>query len=159
MKRVPWCMLMVLCGFLGGALFCWAQGAYHQPGSAYFPDVSASSPHDDDIGYLVEGGMVSGYSDGTYKPGDAVTREQMAGYVNREAGVTYLLTMCSVDWNYFDGYASGHRAYLDGRITAQEYEANQAAMAWATDAAKDQFGEIPSTAQTAPLASTWLKYF
>jgi hypothetical protein len=159
MRRVLWCLLMVLCGFLGGALFCWAQGAYHQPGSAYFSDVSASSPHDDDIGYLVEGGVVSGYSDGTYKPGDAVTREQMASYVNRVAGMTYLLTMCSVDWNYFGGYASGLQAYQAGRITYAEYQANLAAMAWATDAAKSQLGRIPPTARTAPLAATWLKYF
>jgi hypothetical protein len=103
--------------------------------------------------------VVSGYSDGTYRPTDVVTREQMASYVNRAVAAAYLLTMCSVDWNYANGEYSGYTAYTEGRITYAEYEANSAAMAWATDAAKSQYERIPATAQTAPLAATWLKYF
>lgn len=159
MKRLLWCLLMVLCGFLGGALFCWASGAFHQPGSVYFSDVATSSPHNEDVGYLYEGGIVKGISDDLYGPSLPVTREQMASFLGRTSAETYLLTMCSADWKFADGYFTGLRAYQEGRISYAEYQANSAAMQWATDAMKYQITQMNSDAVTAPLAQTWLKYF
>ena len=159
MKRLLWCLLMVLCGFLGGAIFCWASGAYHQPGSAYFADVSESSVHDDDIGYLYEAGVAKGFSATIYGPTLPITREQMASFLGRTSAEVYLLTMCSADWNFADGYFTGYTAYQEGRITYAQYQANAAAMEWATDAMRYEFSQMMPNAMTAPLAQTWLQYF
>jgi len=157
MRKVLPMVLAICFGFAGGLLG--QATANHYAGSHYFPDVSATSPHDQDIGYLYELGVVKGFPDGTYGPGLPVSRDQMASYVTRAAAETYLLTMSSVDWNFFGGYYIGYKAYTDGRITYAEYQANYAAMVWATDAMKYQLGQLSPTAMTAPLAATWLKYF
>jgi hypothetical protein len=150
---------MVLCGFLGGAIFCWASGAYHQPGSAYFSDVQVSSPHNEDIGYLYEAGVAKGISATAYAPSLPVSRDQMASFLGRTSAEVYLLTMCSADWKFADGYFTGYRAYQEGRISYAQYQANFAAMQWATDAMRWEFSQMSPDAMTAPLAQTWLQYF
>ena len=152
-------LVAALSGAVGGFVAGWAATTVHQPGSAYFTDVSAASPHNQDIGYLYEAGVVKGLGGGTYGPALSVTREQMASYAARTAAEAYLLTMCSIDWNYFGGYASGYQAYQDGRMTYQQYLDNYAAMTWATDAMKYQLGQLDPYAATAPLAATWQEYF
>jgi len=152
-------LVAALSGTVGGFVAGWAATTVHQPGSAYFTDVSAASPHNQDIGYLYEAGVVKGLGGGTYGPALSVTREQMASYAARTAAEAYLLTMCSMDWNYFGGFFMGQTAYNEGRITYEEYVANTAAMAWATGAMSYQMDQLDPNAATAPLAATWQKYF
>jgi hypothetical protein len=49
-----------------------------QPGSYYFPDVSADSVFNNEIGLAKELNIFSGYPDGTFRPKENVTRDQMA---------------------------------------------------------------------------------
>lgn len=50
-----------------------------------FPDVNASTPHAEDIAWLAESGISTGYPDGTFRGGDAVTRQDMAAFLRRLA--------------------------------------------------------------------------
>lgn len=101
----------------------YAQTADHYPGSSYFPDCSSASVHDHDIGFLAEYGITQGYPDGTYRPGEAVSREQMASYIMRQTVADWLGAWLIIDDVYFDGYYFGNQAYQDGRITWEEYQA------------------------------------
>jgi hypothetical protein len=153
-------MLRTLTCLIFGAAIClfgltaWAAMT-HQGGSAYFPDVSASSPHDHDIGYLYELGIVNGFGDGTYGPDIPVTREQMASYIVRAQLLTYTLTMMSMDYNYFGGYYTGEQAYLDGRISYEDYQASLGALLWATEFGNYEYGLMRNT----DLERVWNLYF
>jgi len=143
-------MLRILtCLIFGAAICLFALSAWaamgHQGGSAYFPDVSSSSLHNDDIGYLYEQGVVNGFFDGTYRPTTPVDRQQMASYIARAQAVTFMLTFMSVDQNFFGGYYTGQQAYLDGRITWEEYQASVAALDWATAGANYEFSQMRDT--------------
>jgi hypothetical protein len=48
-----------------------------------FPDVPADYWSYKHIEYCVEHGVVNGYDDGTYRPANVVTRDQMAVYIAR----------------------------------------------------------------------------
>ena len=48
-----------------------------------FTDVSPSSPFASDIDWMAKTGITTGYSDGTFRPGNAVTRQAMAAYLHR----------------------------------------------------------------------------
>jgi len=48
-----------------------------------FPDVPETSPHHDDISWLVDQGITSGFGDGTFKPKNPVARQQMATFLRR----------------------------------------------------------------------------
>jgi hypothetical protein len=124
--------LMVLLGFVGAALYAAAvQVVYvHHPGSFYFLDVSPDSPHNEDIGYAVEYGVTSGYFDGTYRPEDPVTRQQMASFVMRASAEDPVVSVLIVDDLYFDGYYFGITALNEGRITQEEYETFQSFVDW-----------------------------
>ncbi len=50
-----------------------------------FPDVSATTPHAEDITWLAENGISTGFPDGTFRGGDAVTRQDMAAFLRRLA--------------------------------------------------------------------------
>lgn len=50
-----------------------------------FPDVSATTPHAEDITWLAENGISAGFPDGTFRGGDAVTRQDMAAFLRRLA--------------------------------------------------------------------------
>jgi hypothetical protein len=52
-------------------------------GSSDFSDVSASDPGAAAIGQLSQAGIVGGFSNGTFRPNDPVSRRQMAAFVNR----------------------------------------------------------------------------
>lgn len=58
-----------------------ASGGSLPTGQAPFNDVSG--PHANAIGQLAAAGVVSGYSDGTYRPAEPVTRAQMATFLTR----------------------------------------------------------------------------
>jgi hypothetical protein len=51
-----------------------------------FPDVPDSNPFHDDISWLADAGITTGFPDGTYRPGDPVTRGSMAAFMRRLAG-------------------------------------------------------------------------
>jgi hypothetical protein len=46
-----------------------------------FDDVDAADTHSDNINALAEAGIVRGYGDGTYRPGNPVTRQQMSQFI------------------------------------------------------------------------------
>ena len=46
-----------------------------------FPDVPDDSPHVDNIGAIADAGITQGFTDGTYRPRDFVTRGQMATFL------------------------------------------------------------------------------
>lgn len=52
-----------------------------------FPDVRATATHSDNINILAELGIVGGFNDGTYRPGNDVSRQQMARFIINGAGV------------------------------------------------------------------------
>jgi len=119
---------------LGAALALFAVRAWaaitHQPGSYYFSDVSSFSPHNQDIGYLVEYGVTSGTTETTYSPSMSVTREQMASFLMRQSAVDSLITLLVQDLAYHNGYLYGDQAYQEGRITYDEYQDFQAMAQW-----------------------------
>lgn len=51
-----------------------------------FTDVPDSHPFHDDIEWLADTGITTGYADGTYRPGQPVTRGSMAAFLRRLAG-------------------------------------------------------------------------
>jgi len=53
------------------------------PGTPTFPDVATTYWSYDHIEYCVKEEVVKGYLDGTYRPEDTITRDQMAVYVGR----------------------------------------------------------------------------
>jgi hypothetical protein len=95
--------------------------------------VSPSSPHDEDIGYLRECGVVQGYPDGTYGPNVTVTREQMATYVARALAFGAAGGELLVDYDYFDGWYWGEHSYLSGWITYEEYQTFGLTYLWLVD--------------------------
>lgn len=124
--------MMILLGSVGVALYgLGARYVYlHHPGSHYFLDVPTGSPHDEDIGYAVEYGVVSGYWDATYRPHEPVTRQQMATFVMRASSVDPVVSTLIVDEMYFAGYYFGITALEEGRITEEEYETFHSFLDW-----------------------------
>lgn len=55
-------------------------------GSSDFPD-SQGTAHDGAIAAVVEAGVASGYTDGSFRPGDPITREQMASMLAAAANL------------------------------------------------------------------------
>jgi hypothetical protein len=51
-----------------------------------FPDVSTGSPFHDEIANIVGAGVATGFPNNTYRPTDAVNRQQMAAFINRSGG-------------------------------------------------------------------------
>ena len=56
-------------------------------GTAYaagqFTDVNENHPFFDDIEWMADTGISTGYEDGTYRPGDPVTRQAMSAFLHR----------------------------------------------------------------------------
>ena len=142
MKRIGMAVLVLVGGMVGGMLFCWAQALTHQPGSAYFDDVDAASPHNEDIGFLVEYGVTSGTTTTTYSPSMAVSRDQMASFLMRSSVRDSMMSWMLIDRLYFNGYYTGYQAYLDGIITYEEYQALEARMAWWYEVCKYEASQV-----------------
>ena len=51
-----------------------------------FPDVPDTHPFHDDIAWLHGAGITQGYADGTYRPGESVSRGEMAAFLHRMSG-------------------------------------------------------------------------
>jgi hypothetical protein len=58
-----------------------ATGEPMPAGGQLFPDVGAGSTHGQAIYKLRNAGIIRGYEDGTFRPGESVSREQTARYV------------------------------------------------------------------------------
>ncbi|HEX6424079.1 MAG TPA: S-layer homology domain-containing protein [Acidimicrobiales bacterium] len=56
------------------------------PPPALFTDVPHTHPFFDDIGWLVDEGIATGYADGTFRGAAAVSRQAMAAFLYRAAG-------------------------------------------------------------------------
>jgi hypothetical protein len=54
--------------------------------SHQFPDVPAGNPFHSQIDAIAEAGITAGFSDGTYRPSDPVTRQSMAAFMHRGFG-------------------------------------------------------------------------
>lgn len=69
-----------------GALVVGAVAAGVAGGAAYaasFSDVPVNHPFYDEIEWVAEAGIAQGYDDGTYRPGEPVTRQAMAAFMQR----------------------------------------------------------------------------
>src|SRR5687767_12372542 len=62
------------------ALVSSAIGAY---AAHSFSDVPDTHPFHDEIAWLTQKGITTGFEDGTYRPGDPVTRQAMAAFLQR----------------------------------------------------------------------------
>jgi hypothetical protein len=54
-----------------------------EPTTPPFTDVGLGHPFVHEIGWLTDAGIADGYQDGTYRPGDAVSRGAMAAFLHR----------------------------------------------------------------------------
>ena len=66
--------VLVAASFVGGSL-AWANSE--------FSDVPADHPFHDEVAWLADAGISTGYGDGTFRPGDTVTRQGMAAFMQR----------------------------------------------------------------------------
>jgi hypothetical protein len=131
MRRVLAVGAVFAVGLLGGVVGAYAFGVYqHHAGSDYFTDCSASSPHDEDVGWAAEYPILRGLGDGTYHPTDPVSREQMTSYLMRQSPLDITATVMVMDDVYFGGYYYGIDAYNNGRITYDQYLGYKAANEW-----------------------------
>ena len=126
------------------ACVLYAQTITHHGGAYYFSDCSATSPHDEDIGWLYEYGITQGFPDGTYGPSLNVTREQMASYVMRQTAADTALSVFVTDEALFGGYYT-YDAYFQGYITWEEYQAIQAMLDWYFALLSDQASAASQT--------------
>jgi hypothetical protein len=53
--------------------------------AAEFPDVPASHPFCGEIRWMVDAGVTTGFTDGTFRPGASVTRQAMSAFMHRYA--------------------------------------------------------------------------
>lgn len=93
------------------------------PGTASFTDLSAAHWAYEDIGFAVSKGWVSGYSDGSFKPDNPITRAEAACIVNRalnRAADKSLLN--SSDLLVFIDVSKGYWAYYDIMEAAVEHK-------------------------------------
>jgi hypothetical protein len=60
-----------------------ASGAIGAYASHTFTDVPDTNPFHDEIDWLTQKGITTGFGDGTYRPGNPVTRQAMAAFLNR----------------------------------------------------------------------------
>jgi len=51
-----------------------------------FPDVATTHPFFEEVSWLVDAGLTTGYADGTYKPAFTLTRQTTAAFLYRDAG-------------------------------------------------------------------------
>lgn len=70
----------VVIAVLSGAVVSYAGGG------SPFPDVSQNSPFKNDIANMASAGITAGFPDGTFRPGQAVTRQSMAAFLGRGVG-------------------------------------------------------------------------
>jgi hypothetical protein len=84
-----------------------------------FSDVGDSHPFHDEIGAIAEAGITTGFDDGTYRPGVAVSRGAMAAFMARGFG------RATLDTGTASNFASGQNvtlgnAFIDAGATGGE---------------------------------------
>lgn len=57
-----------------------------------FSDVDDEHPFHDEIGAIADAGITTGYDDGTFRPGEAVTRQAMAAFLTRASAQAHART-------------------------------------------------------------------
>jgi hypothetical protein len=62
------------------------EPAFTPPATPTFPDVPTDHPFFAEIEWAVEVGLTSGFTDGTFRPANAITRGSMAAFFHRLAG-------------------------------------------------------------------------
>lgn len=78
--------VLVAASFLGGSMAMAADS---------FSDVPDTHPFRDQVGWLAEAGISTGYGDGTFRPGATVTRQGMAAFMQRLHGARNDLAVAS----------------------------------------------------------------
>jgi hypothetical protein len=58
---------------------------FTDPSSARFPDVSLAHPFFQEVEWMASESITEGFDDGTYRPGDVVTRQSMSAFMHRFA--------------------------------------------------------------------------
>ena len=86
-------VIALLAGFAGAFAYALVGEPLHLPGSDYFSDVSADSPHSEDIGFAVEAGITMGVTPDLYGSGLPVSREQMASFQMRDLAMAMVLAV------------------------------------------------------------------
>jgi hypothetical protein len=92
----------VVAAVLGGALVARAGGA------GPFPDVPADHVFATEIERLAGAGITSGFSDGSFRPGQSVTRQSMAAFLNRGLG-----RIAHASWSGVTGAVDGDEILSD----------------------------------------------
>lgn len=80
--------LLVASGFAAGSVLSGAGAVW---ASHQFPDVPTDSPFHADIDWLVDQGIAEGYSDGTFRPTNPVSRQAAAAFFHRYAQATEIV--------------------------------------------------------------------
>lgn len=86
-------------------------GMFLIPVSASFSDVSETHLYKDAINYVQEQGIVNGYSDGTFKPGNLITRGEFTKIIIQATQNEDDINKCMQ--NYTDGIGVGTTYYKD----------------------------------------------
>jgi hypothetical protein len=68
-------------------------GAVSLAGGQTFSDVPPSNQFYDDIEFMSERGIAGGFPDGTYRPGQAVSRQAMAAFLHRALSYEVVATL------------------------------------------------------------------
>ncbi len=88
------CFAMGLLGSgIGQCILSQTESVQHWSGAEYYEDVSADSPHAEDIGFAREAGVARGFSNTQYGPGSDVSREQMATFEMRDMAAAIIFTL------------------------------------------------------------------
>ncbi|MEO6351071.1 MAG: S-layer homology domain-containing protein [Candidatus Limnocylindrales bacterium] len=87
-----------------------------------FSDVPDSNPFHNDIDWVAQYGITTGFGDGTYRPGQAVTRQAMAAFMHRLSNQFEVVQQSAYpgESSTFYGYApcpGDKRAIAGGSIT------------------------------------------
>jgi hypothetical protein len=83
MKTLKTRRALVLAGTLAAGLFAGSLFGGTAIASHQFSDVSDSNIFHDDIDWLVDNNIATGFDDGTFRPSQPVTRQAMAAFMRR----------------------------------------------------------------------------
>lgn len=80
--------------------------AFTAPEAARFPDVQPGHQFYKEISWLAATGITTGWDDGTFRPGAAITRDAMAAYLHRLYGAPVLRAAAEADVHPFGDVAA-----------------------------------------------------
>lgn len=120
-----------------------------------FSDVSAEHPYYTEIGYAGGSGVITGYTDGEFKPDNPITRAEAVSVINRSIGVEADLE--TLEAANLDGYSdvdNSYWAYADIMIASFGLELSGGNTAGIASAGKyDTFNEAAHEWIPVPLVS------